>query len=270
MQGSRCAPQAGELLQLLHSDPGHALNGAQPPRGRSGDRRRVSRSQLYKALHHHNFLADFDASPACQQATHAAGLLALGARKAAPLPSSALSPKAGSCLATSNFWAELVQSVDLLSELHRRGLGVGLATHLLDSGLVLGISLWVGTRCDKRGVFQLALLMDEGGSEQASPQSFVPRPCRHHFFSGKLATPEGSWARFAYSAVLPRGCRRVMVVLRGREVAGTDTGRSDGPRFCSPEMSFLPSEAGFGAAESRACWKLFQPDPSSPLLPLMV
>ena len=55
-------------------------------------------------------------------------------------------PYTPTCLATSYQWGEIIQVVDMVEELGRRGLNQAQAHAVLDSGMALGFSLMVSSR----------------------------------------------------------------------------------------------------------------------------
>eukprot|EP00798_Chlamydomonas_sp_ICE-L_P022013 gene22013-29071_t len=138
------------------------------------------------------------------------------------------------CVATSFGWAELVQVVDLYAELQRRGLTPEEAEQLLASESTLGFSILVGARSDQEGQFSVGLMLDggQGGILMASGEG------HQHGFSGNLKTgPNGEWRRFSMLVGVPVGCRRVTVVLRGKDKsywAGFY-----GTKFASAELRFV-------------------------------
>eukprot|EP00798_Chlamydomonas_sp_ICE-L_P001350 gene1350-32712_t len=118
------------------------------------------------------------------------------------------------CVATSYGWAELIQVVDLYAELQRRGLTPEEAEQLLDSESTLGFSILVGARYDQEGQFSVGLMLDggQGDALMASGEG------HQHRYSGKMKTgPNDEWCRFSMLVDVPVGCRRVTVVLRGKD-----------------------------------------------------
>ncbi|GFR53000.1 hypothetical protein Agub_g15692 [Astrephomene gubernaculifera] len=175
------------------------------------------------------------------------------------------------CLATSKDWCEVVQVIDLQGELVSRGLSGAQAAQLLDAGLGMRLSVHVGSRWDCVGQFSVGLLLDEGtgnangysgggsgrpmGREQHSSghhdaatfpslQSFVMRPTRHHFYMGPVMCTSDCWQRFCYSLpACPPGCRRAVVVLRGRRAPSSllvsPLPRHCGAKFAAAELVLL-------------------------------
>ncbi|KXZ43327.1 hypothetical protein GPECTOR_94g649 [Gonium pectorale] len=142
---------------------------------------------------------------------------------AAAGPEAPTGPAPPCCIATAEDWCEVMQVVDLDWELQRRGLGAAQAAALLDAGLGLRLSVHVGSRADSLGGFCVGLVLDEGGGASGggdvpNPQSFVMRPSRHCYFSGRLRCEAADrWQRFEYVVPsCPRGFRRALVLLRGR------------------------------------------------------
>ncbi|GIL70291.1 hypothetical protein Vretifemale_1110 [Volvox reticuliferus] len=169
------------------------------------------------------------------------------------------------CLATANDWCEVVQVVDLDWELQHRGLTAARAAHLLDAELSLRLSVHVGARWDCVGQYSVGLLLDEGngnangygygtGNDGQRPphgspatgvtddsipclQSFVLRPTRHHFYTGRVICTSDTWQRFEYVLpACPRGFRRAVVILRGRR-APNSLIVSPMPRFCGAKFA---------------------------------
>ncbi|WIA36787.1 hypothetical protein OEZ86_008042 [Tetradesmus obliquus] len=209
-----------------------------------------------------------------------------------------------SCLATGSSWNEVVQVVDLLEELTCRGLPRQLAAALLDSaGLALGLSVWVAAPhqphsqqqqdtdqpdtdtaataagCEASAAagaaniahaqFAAALMLDDGAVPLRSFQSFVRRDSSHHFFSRRLAVAPGGWRRYAYLLpCIPAGCRRAVVLLRGRgpqpclnsssssSSSSSGSSASCGAKFASAQLAFVRQAdiAQFGAEACMASW----------------
>ncbi|EFJ51014.1 hypothetical protein VOLCADRAFT_103653 [Volvox carteri f. nagariensis] len=154
-------------------------------------------------------------------------------------------PELPTCIATSADWCEVVQVVDLEWELRRRGLTAAQAAHLLDAELSLRLTVHVGSRSDCLGQFCVGLVLDEGNPGDALPQiqSFVMRPSRYRYFSGKVrcAATDG-WQRFEHHvAACPRGFRRALVLLRGRRAPASMVEPSNGgeplPAFCGAKFA---------------------------------
>ena len=138
-----------------------------------------------------------------------------------------------------------MQVVDMDHELQRRGFSQAQAHALLDSGLRLRLTMLVGGRWDTVGQYSIGLLLDEGGDDHAPQvQSFVMKPSRHHFYTGRTrVTQHDTWERFTYVVdACPPGFRRAVVILHGRKA--TDA-LSTGPlplfggvKFASAELAF--------------------------------
>ncbi|KAF6263523.1 hypothetical protein COO60DRAFT_413802 [Scenedesmus sp. NREL 46B-D3] len=176
-----------------------------------------------------------------------------------------------------------------MEELMARGLQQQLAAALLDSaGLALGLSVWVAApqqqQCSDtprpdastasaaglgaagagagQAHFAAALMLDEGTVPLRSFQRFVRRDSSHQFFSGRLAVEPGGWHRYAYLLpAVPRGCRRAVVLLRGRGPqpgfrGGTSSSGGSGPKFASAQLAFVRQAdvAEFGAGACMAGW----------------
>eukprot|EP00879_Flechtneria_rotunda_P002310 GHRR01002504.1.p1 GENE.GHRR01002504.1~~GHRR01002504.1.p1 ORF type:complete len:372 (+),score=123.02 GHRR01002504.1:421-1536(+) len=104
--------------------------------------------------------------------------------------------------------------------------------------------------------FAVALMLDDGQVPLRSFQTFVKRQSSHHFFSKRLTLAPGGWRRYAYALpVCPPGCRRAVVLLRGR---GSHPGQRAGSaaKFASAELVFMKQSdvAAFGAEETLASW----------------
>ncbi|GLI58910.1 hypothetical protein VaNZ11_000693, partial [Volvox africanus] len=167
------------------------------------------------------------------------------------------------CLATANDWCEVVQVVDFDWELQHRGLTAAQAAHLLDAELSLRLSVHVGARWDCVGQYSIGLLLDEGNGNangygtgndgqrlsHGSPgagvtddpipclQSFVLRPTRHHYYTGRVICTSDTWQRFEYVLpACPCGFRRAVVILRGRR-APNSLIVSPMPRFCGAKFA---------------------------------
>jgi len=147
------------------------------------------------------------------------------------------------CLATGAQWVEVVQVVDLVGELAARGLTRQQAAAVLDRGLPLGFSVQVASHHAAAAGLAVCVMLDDGATPRASMQSFVARPTSHLFFSGYRRLPAGSgWRRFAHVvANVPVGCRRAMVMLRGRAAGALPQGVEThcGPRWASTELRLL-------------------------------
>ncbi|GFR43564.1 hypothetical protein Agub_g4658 [Astrephomene gubernaculifera] len=150
-------------------------------------------------------------------------------------------PVPPSCITTTADWCEVMQVIDLQGELVSRGLSGAQAAQLLDAGLGMRLSVHVGSRRDCLGQFCVGLMLDEGSSTGELPQmqSFVSRPSRHAFFSGRLrCEARGAWQRFEYRlAACPRGCRRALVLLRGRRAGGEPAAPEPVPVFCGAKFT---------------------------------
>ncbi|KAG2483678.1 hypothetical protein HYH03_017481 [Edaphochlamys debaryana] len=150
--------------------------------------------------------------------------------------SSAAAAPAVTCIASPVDWIEVLQVVDLSWELQQRGLSAPQAALLLDQGLALRFSVHVGSRHGCIGQYCVGLMLDEGagagggggrgngGDAAARMQSFVPRPGRLSYFSGRLRCAQtDAWERFAHAVpACPVGARRALVLLRGRRAGGEE------------------------------------------------
>jgi hypothetical protein len=106
-------------------------------------------------------------------------------------------------------------------------------------------------------------MLDDGQMHLRSFQTFVRRESSHHFFSRRLALcSSDGWRRFAYLLPsCPKGCRRAVVLLRGRPGATgcLATGAAASPvavRFASAQLSWVKRAdvAAFGADTCLASW----------------
>lgn len=95
-------------------------------------------------------------------------------------------------------------------------------------------------RADSLGQFCVALLLDEGnpGGGVPSIQSFVMRPGRYSYFSGKVRCDGmDGWQRFEHHvATCPKGFRRALVLIRGRR-AGQPPGTTEAQTEALPVFS---------------------------------
>ncbi|GLC45060.1 hypothetical protein PLESTB_001464300 [Pleodorina starrii] len=168
-----------------------------------------------------------------------------------------------SCIATSADWCEVMQVVDLDWELQRRGLSAAQAAALLDAELSLRLSVHVGARSDFRGQFSVGLLLDEGDPSGAVPQmqSFVMRPGRYSFFSGRVRCEgQDGWLRFEHRVTAcPRGFRRALVLLRGRCAGAPPPPPAAAEDAAGERPAVEPAEAesGAGVAGARAAPPVF-------------
>ncbi|KAL6757652.1 hypothetical protein V8C86DRAFT_3135188 [Haematococcus lacustris] len=172
-----------------------------------------------------------------------------------------LAPEMPGCLATSKEWAELVQVVDLAGELCLRGLSAAQAAAVLDSGLPLGLSLQVATHSCHAAHLAVGLMLDAGAPGQPVPsmQAWVEgRQGGHRFYSGRLhLQPTPGWRRFAYLLpACPAGCRRAVVLVRGREAAGVMEGPC-GVKLASAQLSLLNTAgvASWGENAASSEWQ---------------
>ncbi|PNH05782.1 hypothetical protein TSOC_007940 [Tetrabaena socialis] len=221
---------AWERAPLGMAADGEAPSGAAPlpplPYPGSGSAPKRLSALMHRALH--GLMALADVAPAA----------AVGAQP----PQPALQPEPPGCLASLGTWSEVVQVVDLEWELQRRGLSAAQATHLLDAGLSLHLSVHVGTRLDAQGEYGVGLLLDEGDGGGDTPipslQSFVMRPTRHHSYAEREHMPGGAWERFETRVpAVPKGCRRAIVMLRGRRAPEADDVPEPATRFCGAKFS---------------------------------
>lgn len=148
----------------------------------------------------------------------------------------------------------MVQAVDLVPLLVKRGLTVDEAEALLDSSPVLELSVYIGSRSDCSSKAQVWLVVDDGGRVLPTYVSRDDHPWHEDALAhtvydtdddpaaeGKLPH-QGHWLR--YTSVLqgyPTGARRALLALRGQDCpfwAG-----NYGAKFSAPQLRFLlPSE----------------------------
>ncbi|KAK9832784.1 hypothetical protein WJX81_000752 [Elliptochloris bilobata] len=157
-------------------------------------------------------------------------------------------------LASSYMWSEIMQAVDLRTELLRRGFSGEEAEAYLDAGAPLHLTVWYGGRTDCAGVADVSLVVDTG--EVVLPNYtggmasfFWDRNALACWRSGELPSVAGEW-RCAVGELsgYPPGARRAMVVVRGKDSqfwAG-----NYGAKFASPSLTFAC--ACTGAAERAA------------------
>ncbi|BDA48500.1 probable f-box only protein 6 [Coccomyxa sp. Obi] len=144
-------------------------------------------------------------------------------------------------LASSYQWCEVMQPVDLLLELQKRGMQREEAEQYLDGGPELTFAVWVGARRDCPSVAQVLVVLDDGTDvlpTYTGRREFPwMRSAITHWDSGVVPTERGgwkcSWHTFtAYS----KGVRRAILVLRGKDEqfwAG-----HYGSKFSAPELHF--------------------------------
>lgn len=163
-----------------------------------------------------------------------------------------------SCIATSFQFSEIVQVVDFVEELEKRGLSRHQAEHILDCGLSLGFSIQIGTRFDQGNEFSivLALLGANPSDPLRSAEVHIPSPSTLHFNSGRFLNMKGSeWQRFAHTLDVPKGCRSAVILLSGRDRdfwAG-----NYGAKFTNAELVFVGAadKDGFVGRDGVENWK---------------
>lgn len=165
------------------------------------------------------------------------GLISFGA--IAP-PASGSSDASSSCIATSYQMSEVVQVVDLVEELGKRGISEAQAEHILDQGLTIGLSVMIGCRFDQGAEFSVVLALL--GSSPANPlmaaSIHVPSESSYHFHSGRFFLPQlNHWHRFAHACEIPKGARSAVVLLSGRD--RSFWAGHYGAKFTSAELTFL-------------------------------
>mmetsp|Transcript_51262 Transcript_51262/g.163903 ORF Transcript_51262/g.163903 Transcript_51262/m.163903 type:complete len:338 (-) Transcript_51262:89-1102(-) len=155
------------------------------------------------------------------------------------------------CLATSYSLIEIVQEVNLVKALGRAGLDEEVALAVLDKGLPLTFSIWVGARSDCGGEFSAEVILDNNGSVLSPyrPRHMPPgsAPWKQPMDGRDIlyASPESSrheverdtWLSYQSDIeVSGPGARRAIIVL-----TGTDTSFWRGwygAKFASAELRF--------------------------------
>ncbi|EIE27682.1 hypothetical protein COCSUDRAFT_64332 [Coccomyxa subellipsoidea C-169] len=144
-------------------------------------------------------------------------------------------------LASSYQWCEVMQPVNILLELRRRGMETEEAEQYLDSGPEITFAVWYGGRFDCPSMAEVVVVLDDGTDvlpPYTGRREFPwARSAITHWKSGSLTTQPGNWKLSChtfkgYSA----GVRRAILVLRGKDDrfwAG-----HYGSKFSAPELYF--------------------------------